>query len=47
MPSHPLVSHSLYVEQIEVGEAEPRTIASGLVKFLTREELQVQCSTDL
>jgi len=30
---------SLYVEQIEVGEAEPRTIVSGLVKYCKKEDL--------
>jgi len=29
---------SLYVEQIDVGEAEPRTIVSGLVKYIPLEE---------
>ena len=33
---------SLYVEQIDVGEAEgPRTIVSGLVKYVPLEEMQV------
>ncbi|CAK7321320.1 tyrosine--tRNA ligase, cytoplasmic [Vulpes vulpes] len=31
---------SLYVEKIDVGEAEPRTIVSGLVQFVPKEELQ-------
>lgn len=31
---------SLYVEKIDVGEAEPRTVVSGLVQFAPREELQ-------
>ncbi|XP_012875971.1 PREDICTED: tyrosine--tRNA ligase, cytoplasmic [Dipodomys ordii] len=31
---------SLYVEKIEVGEAEPRTVVSGLVQFVPKEELQ-------
>ncbi|PVU94617.1 hypothetical protein BB561_002406 [Smittium simulii] len=31
---------SLYVEQIDVGEAEPRTVVSGLVKYYTLEEMQ-------
>ena len=31
---------SLYVEQIEVGEEEPRTIISGLVKFVPQEQMQ-------
>ncbi|PRW59794.1 aminoacyl tRNA synthase complex-interacting multifunctional 1 [Chlorella sorokiniana] len=32
---------SLYVEQIDVGEAEgPRTIVSGLVKYVPLEEMQ-------
>nr|ACF87412.1 unknown [Zea mays] len=29
-----------YVEEVDVGEAEPRTICSGLVNFLPIEELQ-------
>ncbi|KAH9544448.1 hypothetical protein CY35_13G120400 [Sphagnum magellanicum] len=34
---------SLYVEEVDVGEAEgPRTICSGLVKYVPEEELQVQ-----
>lgn len=32
-------SESLYVEQIEVGEARPRTVVSGLVKFYSIEQL--------
>lgn len=31
---------SLYVETIDAGEAAPRTVVSGLVKFLQPEELQ-------
>jgi len=31
---------SLYVEQIEVGEAEPRQVVSGLRKFIPLEEMQ-------
>ncbi|XP_026413653.1 probable methionine--tRNA ligase isoform X2 [Papaver somniferum] len=31
---------SLYVEEIEVGEATPRTVVSGLVKFIPLEEMQ-------
>lgn len=31
---------SLYVEKIDLGEAEPRTIVSGLVPFIPIEELQ-------
>lgn len=31
---------SLYVEQIDVGEEEPRTIVSGLVKYVPLEQLQ-------
>jgi len=30
---------SLYVEKIDVGEAEPRTVVSGLVKFVPIEEM--------
>ncbi|CAN1334374.1 Probable methionine--tRNA ligase [Linum perenne] len=31
---------SLYVEEIDVGEAEPRTVVSGLVKYIPLEEMQ-------
>lgn len=31
---------SLYVEKIDVGEAEPRTIVSGLVKYVALEDMQ-------
>ncbi|XP_055707187.1 aminoacyl tRNA synthase complex-interacting multifunctional protein 1 [Phlebotomus papatasi] len=31
---------SLYVEKIECGEAQPRTVVSGLVKFVPLEEMQ-------
>ncbi|XP_004603635.1 tyrosine--tRNA ligase, cytoplasmic [Sorex araneus] len=31
---------SLYVEKIDVGEAEPRTVVSGLVQFVPQEQLQ-------
>jgi aminoacyl tRNA synthase complex-interacting multifunctional protein 1 len=31
---------SLYVEQIDVGEAEPRTVCSGLVKYMTEDEIR-------
>ncbi|XP_054855586.1 tyrosine--tRNA ligase, cytoplasmic [Eublepharis macularius] len=31
---------ALYVEKIDVGEPEPRTVVSGLVEFVPREELQ-------
>ncbi|KAK2546391.1 Yars [Columba livia] len=31
---------SLYVEKIDVGEPEPRTVVSGLVQFVPREQLQ-------
>ncbi|OMH79494.1 tRNA-aminoacylation cofactor arc1 [Zancudomyces culisetae] len=30
---------SLYVEQIDVGEEQPRTVVSGLVKYMTLDEL--------
>jgi tRNA-binding EMAP/Myf-like protein len=32
---------SLYVEQIDVGEPAPRTVVSGLVKFIPIEKMQV------
>ncbi|KAJ3386022.1 hypothetical protein HDU84_001851 [Entophlyctis sp. JEL0112] len=31
---------SLYVEQIDCGEAQPRTVVSGLRKFMTLEQMQ-------
>ncbi|KAI3988539.1 hypothetical protein MKX01_026353 [Papaver californicum] len=31
---------SLYVEEIDVGEAAPRTVVSGLVKFIPLEEME-------
>ena len=30
---------SLYVEQIDIGEAEPRTVCSGLVKYMKEEDI--------
>ena len=35
-------AESLYVEQIDVGEETPRTVVSGLVKYLTVEQLNNQ-----
>lgn len=32
---------SLYVEEVDVGEAEPRIICSGLVKYIPLENLEV------
>jgi aminoacyl tRNA synthase complex-interacting multifunctional protein 1 len=32
-------AESLYVEKVDVGEAEPRTVVSGLVKHMTLEEM--------
>jgi methionyl-tRNA synthetase len=32
---------SLYVEEIDVGEEAPRTVVSGLVKYIPLEEMQV------
>lgn len=31
---------SLYVESIDIGEAEPRTVCSGLVKYMTEDEIR-------
>jgi aminoacyl tRNA synthase complex-interacting multifunctional protein 1 len=39
---HPEVD-TLYVEEVDVGEEEPRIICSGLVSYLPIEQLQVQC----
>ncbi|KAI5654099.1 hypothetical protein M9H77_31286 [Catharanthus roseus] len=33
-------AESLYVEEIDVGEAQPRTVVSGLVKYIPLEEMQ-------
>ena len=32
---------SLYVEEIDVGEEAPRTVVSGLVRYIPLEEMQV------
>lgn len=32
---------SLYVEEVDIGESEPRIICSGLVKYIPLEHLQV------
>ena len=32
---------SLYVEEIDVGEAQPRTVVSGLVNYIPLQEMQV------
>ena len=32
---------SLYVEEIDVGEATPRTVVSGLVNYIPIEDMQV------
>ncbi|MCM8526554.1 MAG: hypothetical protein NE327_08570, partial [Lentisphaeraceae bacterium] len=37
--NHPTADH-LYVETIDLGEDEPRTICSGLVRYLEKEDLQ-------
>ena len=36
----PWALRSLYVEQVDVGEEEPRTIISGLVQFVPLEQMQ-------
>ncbi|XP_008330292.1 tyrosine--tRNA ligase, cytoplasmic [Cynoglossus semilaevis] len=33
-------AETLYLEKIDVGEAEPRTVVSGLVAYVSQEELQ-------
>lgn len=38
-PQHP-DADSLYLEKIDVGEPEPRTVVSGLVAYISQEELQ-------
>ena len=37
-------AENLYVEKIDVGEAEPRTIVSGLVPYIPIEQMQVKCT---
>ena len=39
MSQHP-DADSLYLEKIDVGEAEPRTVVSGLVAYVSQEALQ-------
>ncbi|KAF7847858.1 hypothetical protein BT93_L2508 [Corymbia citriodora subsp. variegata] len=39
-------ANSLYVEQVDVGEAKPRIICSGPIKYVPLQELQVR-KTDL
>lgn len=39
MSKHP-DADSLYVEKIDFGEAEPRTVVSGLVKYIPIEEMR-------
>ncbi|XP_061838309.2 tyrosine--tRNA ligase, cytoplasmic isoform X1 [Nerophis lumbriciformis] len=34
---------SLFLEKIDVGEAEPRTVVSGLVAYVSQEDLQDRC----
>ena len=41
MGTHP-DADTLYVEQVDVGDPEPRTIVSGLVKFVPQEQLEVR-----
>jgi methionine--tRNA ligase beta chain len=31
---------ALYVEEVDVGEDKPRTVISGLVKFIPEEQMQ-------
>lgn len=38
---------TLYVEKIDLGEAEPRTVVSGLAKFVPIEEMQDRLVTVL
>ena len=39
MKKHP-DAESLYVEQIDVGEPELRTVCSGLVKYMSEDEIR-------
>jgi len=39
---HPNAKDKSYVEKIDIGEAHPRQIVSGLVKFVKEEELKDQ-----
>lgn len=38
---------SLYVEQVDVGEAAPRTVVSGLVKHIPLDKVQLLCSVTI
>ena len=38
---------SLYVEQVDVGEATPRTVVSGLVKHIPIEQVGCPCRPGL
>lgn len=38
---------SLYVEEIDVGEPTPRTVVSGLVKYIPLEAMQVKFYLDV
>ena len=31
---------SLYIEEVDIGEDKPRTVISGLVKFIPEDEMQ-------
>jgi len=37
---------SLYIEKVDLGEEAPRTVVSGLVKFVPIEEVCTRCRTD-
>lgn len=41
MPMCGMHQHSLLIEEIDVGEDKPRTVVSGLAKFITPYELNV------
>lgn len=38
-------AESLYVEQIDLGEAKPRNVCSGLVKFIPLENVNFKTIT--
>ena len=40
-PNNRDLDRRLYVEKVDVGEEEPRTIISGLVQFVPLQEMQV------
>jgi len=42
-PESPVPPCSLYVEEVDVGEEQPRTVVSGLVKFIPEAGKSLHC----